>query len=1421
MKRSKRLVSTLLALAMIAALMPISAAAEGVEKTPTTISTVPQYVKSGETLISNDTSGASTAKSLDYGTPVYFLLRTASGSAGNIADPDYVDPAKFDITFSGTQGVDTGGLALVKESSVGGVFWYLKVPLIEQGSLTGDTAVQGSIVIAPKAGGTSFTLNLTARNITLRAAVTGDQPIVSLATQAQAMGESGVISTMTKAQCQTLQYGDVFYYAVRTTGSSYLTAVDDLTPSKYTCGYTPGSGESFNAVKSVELVYDKNTATSFRWWIKITLIDKPASAPAVLDLNGAFTITASDPATNVSMAPKDGNYPLAVTFVKTDLPIESLATQAQSKGTNGVISTMSKTQCQALEYGGVFYYAVRTTGSSYLTAEDDLTSSKYTCGYTPGSGEPFNAVKSVELVYDRNTETTSRWWIKAVLIDKPAGAPAKLDLNGVFTITASDPATNASMAPRDGNYPLAVVTVKTDTVVDNLGTQAQGMGSDGYISTLGKNDCIALQYGDVIYYPVRAAGNSNITGLDELTPEKYTCSYTKGTEAFDPVKSVELVYKPTSASASRWWIQVTFIDKPVGAPESLPVDGSFRITSSELGISVSMSPKDGNYPLALRTGALTGVERIVTKTSTAPQYIKDGDTLIAQNGTSSSSSSFPFGQTIYFILRDSSGDIISPDYIVPEDYTVECDSAQVSSCELVAGKYSGGERWYVKLVLAAQESGEEDAAVTGTLKLMHKDGGKATLDLTARGITLTTDSAPRPFTRVATWAQRRNAEGVVKSISGASSNSPTVEYGEAIYYALANGSNTSLTGIDLFDPEDYIVTYTPTGENDFDPFDYLILSYEPFETSSSSGSKWFLKLQTTDDAQGLMLADGVIEIFRASDNKMMASLDLGANVPLIFGGEDDTTNDRGIRTVTLVHHVNSTKMVENDEGYVGRASSDLGTSSNVGYGETAYYMLVGVDKFGGEHPITDPDAVENIRIKTDFSQNADKVESIEIVKKRSYAYGKYGFYYFLAINIVEKNNWTSRYTIFGDITLSKKGKYGITNKNNECTLFIDTTVGPEKTSSRVDVEDMEDRDELLRLDEEYRRYNFGDLGTDGEDVFYFFGMSDDNYFTVNTNDQDDILLGNTVEYNEEIGALYPDAELFFFNGGTKEFNHHGIMTFAASPGTYLYRRNGSMLTRIDGLKYDDDEQAYHFYTKNIGSYVFSDRELDYDRYNISRVAPWAQAENEDGTISTINGCEFKGAYVEYGSTIYYALRNGEDKTITDKMALESGHFTYGFESKDPNAPAIKEAGITFRTNWIKSSDTRTKRYYVAVTFAEVPDPGGPRTVSGDLIIYYKGEEVTRLPLGPTEQGDYTLTLHGGRPVANDWIPRDYVVPVLRTEEEIEELPVATLLDSEETGTSADIDPESVDAGGSTSAVGSKAPASAVSSSEASEAPTKP
>ena len=105
-----------------------------------------------------------------------------------------------------------------------------------------------------------------------------------------------------------------------------------------------------------------------------------------------------------------------------------------------------------------------------------------------------------------------------------------------------------------------------------------------------------------------------------------------------------------------------------------------------------------------------------------------------------------------------------------------------------------------------------------------------------------------------------------------------------------------------------------------------------------------------------------------------------------------------------------------------------------------------------------------------------------------------------------------------------------------------------------------------------------------------------------------------------------------------------------------------------------------------------------------------------------------------------------------------------------------------------------------------------------MIIYYKGEEVTRLPLGPTEQGDYTLTLHGGRPVSNDWIPRDYVVPVLRTEEEIEELPVATLLDNEETGTSADADPESVDANGSASAVESDVPASAVSPSEVSESP---
>ncbi len=1234
MKCSKQLISILLALGMVAILLPVAAtAADGVKKIATTISTVPQYIKEGETYISNDGSGASGPKSLNYGTDIYFLLRTAAGSAGNIKSPDYVDPADYTVEISGAQGVESGGLSIVTQQCVSGdTFWYLKVELIDQGSLTTDTTVSGTITVTPS-GGSAFTLSLAARNITLIAATSGTKKVATtISTVPQYVKESETYISNDGSGASTakrLNYGTDIYFLLRTaTGSAgNIQSPDYVDPADYTLDITGAQGV---ATDGLAIISQQCVSGDTFWYLKVKLIDQ-----------GSLT---------------------------TDTAVQGTVT-------------------------------VTPSGSSAFTLSLD-----------------------------------SR------------------------------------------NITLIAVT-GGDTPIITMGTQAQALRSDGYIGTMTKTECLSLSYGQVLYYPIRTTGSANITGATELTPSKYTCAYTKSAaESFNAVASVEMVYAASSASESRWWLKVTLIDAPASPPASMELNGTFGITATTPATDVSMAPKDYNYPLAI--GTVAGAEKIVTRTSTAPQYIAEGETLIAQNGTSSSASYFPYGQTIYFILRDDTGDIISPDYIVPADYTVDCTSAQVVSAELVKGNYSGGERWYVKLVFIDAPTSADDTTVEGVLTITHNSSSAvAALSLTLRGITLSTDSTPRPFTRIASWAQRMT-DGVVSSISGASTTSPTVNYGERIYYALANGADTTVSSASAIEPDDYQVTYTPHGKNNFNPFESLSLVYESYATSTSSGTKWFVMLQINDDAQGLQLADGIIAITRITDSVTLATLDLADNIPLILGGEDDTVNSRGVRTVTLVHHIASTKLVESEDGYVGRATSDLGgISSNVAFGETAYYMLFGQDKLGGQHPISDLEAVKDIKIKNKLEQNADKVEKIEIIKKRSLAYGYSGYYYFLAITFVDKPTSVTRYTVMGDIVLEGKGKYGINTPDNTCEIFIDTVVGPEKAAGRIDTQDEQT---LHTLSDTYRRFSFDDdaLGSDKEDELFFYGMSDDNYFIVDTRNQDDILLGNTVEYNEAVGARFPGADLFFFNGSTKEFNHHGVMTFTATPGTFLYARNGNELSRINGLKYDEEEAAFKFLTKKIGSYVFSNTELDYDRYNIDHIAVWAQAPNADGSLSTISGASNKSPTLEYGSTVYYALRNSEDKGLFNQMALDPAHFTFGLVTNDPNAPAVKTAGLAYRTNWIKSTDSRSDKYYVAVTFAEVPDPGVLRKVSGDFVIYYKGDEVTRLKLGPTEAGDFTLTLHGGRPVENDWIPADYVAPVLKDESEIEQAVVTSYLNAE-------------------------------------------
>lgn len=1089
---------------------------------------------------------------------------------------------------------------------------------------------------------------------------------------------------------------------------------------------------------------------------------------------------------------------IPVSVMADDTAITNLATQAQSLNeSTGYIGTLTKTQCLNLSYGDVIYYAVRTGTSTNITSESALTKENYTCTYTKSAEEPFDPVRSIEMVFAASSSTSSRWWIKVTFIDKPVGAPDSLAVNGTFRITDGN-SVNVTMAPKDYNYPLKLIA--GDTEITNLGTQAQAYSESlGYITTLTKPQCAALSYGDVIYYAVRTGTSTNITDESSLTRSRYTCSYTKSDdEPFDPVSSAELVYEQSS-SGKRWWIKVTFIDRPENAPSSLAVNGTFNITDNS-AINVSMAPKSGNYPLTL---VASTPEAEIKSMSTVPLYDENGNGTIDYATTGASRNCFiPFGTKLYYVLRSGTGSSTN----ITDDYTLDTSKYSISvtgstgidtnnvKIELI--ETDNGKYWCLAVPTLAQGSLDDPTELVGTVTITKIASSETAASIDIGGsnnIYLSNDTNPRPFNRISSnYIYAYDESGAVKSIAGSGATPPTMEYGDYLFWVVFNGSssvyqeNLDSLSVTL---NDYSVEYIPgSSDSGLDLFENVSLSFENYILSGELQEKkrLFVKVETASSGP-LAKADGKFVITRVADGEVLAQLDLSDAVPVIMDGES-TETERGVLTASRVNSVllSSTtgmglKFQQDDDSSTVGYFSDLLIGSNVEFGESAYFLLLGLNDVGGYVPITEPDSVENMKFSAEYDQNGDKVESIGIVKKRFLGYGKYkpGHYFFVEMKIADKNNWTSRYTVQGDITMKKTGKHGINAPDNEYKFSVDFTVGPAKAHTET-----EDMSEAV-LDDVAKRFEFGDgkYEEDKEFEIYLYGMSDDNYFTANTHDQPNILLGNNVEYNEEIGARYPDANLFFVNTTGKEFVHFGVMTLSCDEDTYIYERDGSMLKKVQGMWYDDDEGAYRIRTKKFASYVLSDTELDYDKYNISSVDPWARAKNDDGSISTLSGCEFNGANVEYGSTIYFTLRNPEEKTITDVNALDPNNFTFGFISNDPNSPGVKEAGIAFDTNLVKSTGVYSDRYYVAVKFAEVPDPGVPRTVSGDFVIYYKGEELTRLVMGPVDNdgraADYTITLCGGRVVHDDWVPVDYEEPVLRTQEEIDNFTVSDGEDEED------------------------------------------
>ena len=288
------------------------------------------------------------------------------------------------------------------------------------------------------------------------------------------------------------------------------------------------------------------------------------------------------------------------------------------------------------------------------------------------------------------------------------------------------------------------------------------------------------------------------------------------------------------------------------------------------------------------------------------------------------------------------------------------------------------------------------------------------------------------------------------------------------------------------------------------------------------------------------------------------------------------------------------------EGYRKFSTDDNWVSNTlnpvVNYGNTVYYRLSGATYAGGVStavtygPVTQYDAVAGVKINADWDVGGDWVTKTELVKRKFQATGLYE--YFLAVSFKSSNTATSIADVLGEVYLKDTTGDNRINRNN-----ITGGAAGETNTLAVNIElkyapplagDATVNASSANITDTARKFAFADNGWEEEEFEFTFTTWGDSTFIVNTVGQSDLILKATAIYNAEIGALYPNANLDFFNGNGVSFNKIGNMFISADEGSYIYELKNGALVAIPGVEYDAYDEGFTFKTRTLGTYIVSD-----------------------------------------------------------------------------------------------------------------------------------------------------------------------------------------------------------------------------------------
>ncbi len=307
-----------------------------------------------------------------------------------------------------------------------------------------------------------------------------------------------------------------------------------------------------------------------------------------------------------------------------------------------------------------------------------------------------------------------------------------------------------------------------------------------------------------------------------------------------------------------------------------------------------------------------------------------------------------------------------------------------------------------------------------------------------------------------------------------------------------------------------------------------------------------------------------------------------------------------------------------DKGYLlddddSRVDFKEEADDSVPYGETVYYPLVHNCGYTGdtqECTHEDPDdehhsetysgdvavyeslATKSIKIKTDWDEGKSYIDKISVVKKKytngseisdiTFVNDKYC--YFLAIKTKSKSSTTTA-TNDVDGTISLKKTSGNTADKFDYDDDVEIDVNFEVGYTQPDDSNTIPKTPALFKPDE-------DFDEDSEENFDF-EADDNSFFVVNTNSQKKLVLGMDNEYDDDIAELYPEAELYFFNGNGGRFNKIGYLHIY-DDDLYKYAYSVNDNGKLESVKVTHEDDCLVIRTRTIGRYVLSDVKLKID-----------------------------------------------------------------------------------------------------------------------------------------------------------------------------------------------------------------------------------